>query len=307
MKIAVHGVDFSSPTGPNAFCRRMLRRLRDCGHQLVVAGSDCDVDFVNVTLSAPARSGRIVQRLDGIWTAVHQLHMNTEIKRAYDQATLVVWQSEYDKKLITRAFGQKSGYVIRNGAERPSREALDIAKQIKLQTRHKIACCSASWHPQKRLTDNVSIMRQLAQASGDKFTMLVLGRPDDSVAADDVHVIGQASELVCQAVYAASDVLIHAAWRDHCPNAVCEALAAGCPVICTDSGGTSETMCEHVTVIRDVADHHIDDVIFDHDKPPKLIIDSRLSPPAGRCACAVHTVERAAKEYEAALFAALVR
>ena len=33
---------------------------------------------------------------------------------------------------------------------------------------------------------------------------------------------------------------LHLAWLDHCPNVVVDAQAAGCNVICSSSGGTSE-------------------------------------------------------------------
>ena len=37
-----------------------------------------------------------------------------------------------------------------------------------------------------------------------------------------------------------ANAMIHCVYIDACPNSVCEALVAGCPVICTNMGGQVE-------------------------------------------------------------------
>ena len=41
-------------------------------------------------------------------------------------------------------------------------------------------------------------------------------------------------------LYRRSSTFVHLAYLDHCPNVVVDAQAAGCKVVCSSTGGTSE-------------------------------------------------------------------
>jgi len=43
-------------------------------------------------------------------------------------------------------------------------------------------------------------------------------------------------------LYKKSSTFIHLAYLDHCPNVVVDAQAAGCNIICSSTGGTSEVV-----------------------------------------------------------------
>ena len=65
-----------------------------------------------------------------------------------------------------------------------------------------------------------------------------------------------------------SDAMIHLAWLDHCPNVVVEAVSQGCPVICTDSGGTKEIIGEGGLVIPETRQYNYE--LTNYDDPYSL-------------------------------------
>ena len=52
-------------------------------------------------------------------------------------------------------------------------------------------------------------------------------------------------------LYRRSTTFIHLAYLDHCPNVVVDAQAAGCKIICSSTGGTSEIVENGIIVIED--------------------------------------------------------
>jgi glycosyltransferase involved in cell wall biosynthesis len=105
------------------------------------------------------------------------------------------------------------------------------------------------------------------------------------------------SREYCLALYKTSDYMIHLAWLDHCPNVIVEALSQGCPVICTDSGGTKEIVKDNGIVILETTPYNFE--LLDYDKPHTLRFD-QFSLPANRpMVDGRHlTIQRAADQYE---------
>ena len=52
-------------------------------------------------------------------------------------------------------------------------------------------------------------------------------------------------------LYKRSSTFVHLAYLDHCPNVVIDARAAGCHIICSSSGGTSEIAGTKSTIIKE--------------------------------------------------------
>ena len=55
-----------------------------------------------------------------------------------------------------------------------------------------------------------------------------------------VFLLGNLDYVSLLALYRRSKKFIHLAYLDHCPNVVVDARAAGCKIICSSTGGTSE-------------------------------------------------------------------
>ncbi len=145
------------------------------------------------------------------------------------------------------------------------------------ETYKKIFVCSASWHPQKRLHENVKLYRTIRDNFDDyKDSCLIVLGPNPTMdkfcIRDNIFYTGHQSQEICKQVFAAADFMIHLSYIDHCPNVVLESLSQETPVICTNSGGTSELLIGNENNKNGLV---LDDVVFnfelsDYDNPPSI-------------------------------------
>ena len=218
----------------------------------------------------PRPNSKFIQRLDGIWFKPEEYDSHNQlIKWAYDNCDEVVWQSEFDKKMTINWWGERQGRIIHNGIKikkaEISAEFADFRKKF-----DKLFVCSAGWHRQKRLKENIELFEKI---SSEKDALFVLGRdPDYLIDSPNIFYLGQVNQENCLEAYSAADYMLHLAWLDHCPNVVVEALSQNCPVICTDSGGTKEIVKENGIIIAESAPYNFE--LCDYDNPPALDLDS---------------------------------
>lgn len=271
MKILFSGVNFSSSTGPNTFAGRLAHQFALDGHT-IADPDDYDIALVFIEPSHPVDPSKpLAQRVDGIWIKPSEfLWRNKSIKKVYEQASGVIFQSEFNRKQITKWWGQpKSSQVIHNGIElSPMTSSLPGFVNLRQQY-DKIFVCSANWHPQKRLSENIRLYRYLKERFYPNSALVVLGNnPDCQVASPHIFYAGSLPHDQCLKLFVIADWMIHLAWGDHCPNTVIEAISQGTPVICSSVGGTKEIVKNNGITIDEVVDY--DYTLFDYDNPPKL-------------------------------------
>jgi len=270
MRLHFSNVNFSSNTGPNSFGTRIADILTLRGHQIVTKDEDYDVFLCFIEpASQPKQGTKFIHRLDGIWFKPDQYEThNARIKWAYDNAHHVVWQSEFDKIMTEKWWGSKTGSVIHNGIKLSNAKVSPQLENLKKQS-NRIFSCSANWHRQKRLKENIQLFQKVAN-SDDK--LIVLGSNPDYIVNDPrVIYAGSQPHQICLEVYAISDWFLHLAWLDHCPNVVVEALSQGCPVICTESGGTKEIVRDSGLIVKEK--HQYQFQLCDYDNPPDIDLD----------------------------------
>jgi glycosyltransferase involved in cell wall biosynthesis len=273
MKIHFSNVNFSSNSGPNSFGFRLANSFKNLGHEIVEDNKkEYDVFLCFIEPSSNPRHGsKFIHRLDGIWFKPEQFKThNKNIKWAYDNCDHVVWQSEFDKKMTCHHWGDRNGSVIHNGISLEnvdSETLLTNIKDIKSKITGRLFVSSASWHRQKRLKENIEFFEK-NKKDGD--IMIVMG-PNPDVIIDKPHLqksiifTGKLSHNQCLEIFREADWMIHLAWLDHCPNVVVEALSQGCPVICTDSGGTKEIVNDNGIVIPETNPYSFE--LTDYDNP----------------------------------------
>ena len=174
-----------------------------------------------------------------------------------------------DKKMIEKWFGKRENvYVIHNGIDMiPLPEYVPNMRFV----------CSANWHPQKRLSDNLLLFQKIRETHPEA-KMTVLGSNGMSQVigpkslTENVVFRGSVSHEECLMEYRRSSYMIHLAWLDHCPNVVVEALSEGCPVICTDSGGTKEIVRDNGIIIPETTPYNFE--LLDYDLPHELDLKS---------------------------------
>lgn len=304
MKIYFNNVDFSSSSGPNSFGFRLSEKLKQMDCEIVENNHKfCDVflSFIEQTESSYPQSRKIL-RLDGIWFKPENFEENNRtIKNSYFAFDHIVFQSEFDKKMIEKHFGTRADCsVIHNGIEIVQREPIVEMKH----NNEKIFVCSASWHPQKRLKENILLFNKIRQQllkNGEDARLYVLGSNANFgnlnlKQLENVFYLNHQSHETCLRLYATADYFIHLAWLDHCPNVVIEALSQGCPVICTDSGGTHEIVKENGIIISETIDYNFE--LVDYDSPYSLDLSNFVLPNKRPIVDHRHlSIEEVAKKY----------
>lgn len=269
MKIFFDNVNFSSRSGPNSFAFRLAENLNKKGHE-ICGSNECDIHLAFIEQQHQKnKNAKLIQRLDGIWFKPEEfLEKNVGIKRTYDAATAVIWQTEFDKIMITKHWGDKRGSVIGNGiviVETP----VTHPKLLEIKNRFKtIFVCAANWHRQKRLKENVELFLHIQNTNPNSCLFVCGGNPDYIIEHPAVFYFGDLSHDILMQVYAMSNWMIHLAWLDHFPNTVVEAISKGVPVIHTNSGGTREVVRKNGIEIIEQWDY--DFSLLDYENPPKI-------------------------------------
>ncbi len=245
MKIQFENVNFNSRSGPNGFGLKLWKFLESRGHKI---SDDYDVliSFIESRIYEPKK----VLRLDGIYFSTRSdwKKENYLIEKSYNESAQVIVQSEFDRKLISKYFGERQEVsVIKNGT------LLDVISKIPKaeinfpQKPNKIWLSASRWRPHKRLVSNIELFKKFSEI-GD--VMVVAGKnPGTSLREDNVFYIGDLSWSNLISVMKRADNFIHLAWLDHCPNVVIDAKACGCKLYCSSAGGTAELAGKNDVVV----------------------------------------------------------
>lgn len=271
MKIHLDNVNMGSTSGPNSFAKRLAMGLIESGHDVeLYDGRNADVSIVFIEPSGRPLAKKVIQRLDGIWFSPFEFETkNSSIKWMYENADGVIWQSEFDKGMTTRWWGQpKSGTVIRNGINISEIKKFQIPALEQIRQQYEMLfVCSANWHPQKRLATNVELYKHL-RSFYSSAALIVLGSNPTKVADPHIFYAGSQPHDVCLEIFSASNWMLHTAWLDHCPNTVVESLSQGTPVICSEHGGTKELIQEFGIVLKESQEYNFE--LTDYDNPPRI-------------------------------------
>lgn len=268
MRIHFENVNLASTSGPNSFAGRLSSELTSKGHEIVDTYKQSDVSCVFIqSNSYIPESHPTVHRLDGIWFKPDQFRThNVQIKKNYLASHRIIWQSNFDKKMTEKYWGNRPGSVIGNGISLKKVEVLNPQIKSLRAAYDKIFVCSANWHPQKRLKENIEAFLRIRQTLQGRSALVVMGdTPNVHVDNHDIYFTGSIPHEACLQIFSASDWMIHLAWLDHCPNTVVESISQHCPVICTNSGGTHEIVKDNGVVIPENNEYNFE--LTDYDKP----------------------------------------
>jgi len=247
MRIFFDNVDFRSSSGPNSFASKLASAFIASGHHITHENPDLQFSFI----SSNNRLAPTVLRLDGIYFNSDQdwKSLNDPIKDSYDTADAVVVQSIFNKRLVTRYFGNRENiHIIRNGTCLNIIEAIPPAN-ISGLSRDRIWLCASSWRPHKRLNDNIRYFQEFAPP--DAFLLIAGNNIPDDIDDQRIRKLGNLDWQQLISVMKASSHFLHLAWLDHCPNVVVDARAAGCHIVCSSSGGTEEIVGLNATTIEE--------------------------------------------------------
>jgi glycosyltransferase involved in cell wall biosynthesis len=275
MDIHFDNVNLSSNNGPNSFAGKLAKYIVASGNSLTSL-QDADVSLTFIETHRLWFSKKpFAQRLDGIYFNTRQDYrtQNSNIKKTHDRASGVVYQTQFNKELITRYFGEhKNSVIINNGADLETINSTQPLKSEVFDKYDKVWCCASNWRPHKRLNDNIEYFLQHAGAND---LMLVGGDVSDLNVIRDQRVkyLGSLQQNQLFSIYKACDNFIHLAWLDHCPNVVVDARACGCKIICSSAGGTKEIAGKDATIVEE-EEWNFEPV--DLYSPPKLDFSAKV-------------------------------
>ena len=239
MNIYLDNVNLGSTSGPNHFGSKLAKYMTKNGNRFTSPDmAEVQLSFIQANRLQPWLP--MYQRLDGIYFNSAQDYdlMNREIKETYKKAKGVIFQSEFNKNLTFKYFGEHNNYkIIRNGADLELIDSVPPLESLELDNYESIWCCASSWRPHKRLHENI---RYFLEHSTDRDCMVVAGDVKNPIQHDRVFYTGNLDVQTLISLYKRSDYFVHLAYLDHCPNVVVDASASGCKVICSSTGGTKE-------------------------------------------------------------------
>ena len=245
---------------------KLANHFFNSGINVITDNSNADVQLSFI--QSNYKHDTIVQRLDGIYFNSEQdwVLLNQPIKSTYDKSAAVIYQSEFNKTLTEKYFGvHPNGTVIHNGTDVDAISKIQPLQHGMLDGFDKVWCCASSWRPHKRLKENVLYF---LEHSSEKDCLVIAGsNPDFEIKNNRVFYVGNLDWVNLISLYKRSSFFLHLALMDHCPNVVVDARAAGCQIICTDSGGTKEVAGENSVIIKDM---EWDLSPFKLYEPPKL-------------------------------------
>ena len=248
MNIHLDNVSLASNSGPNSFASKLVSYFIENGIS-VNQQEDPDAHLCFIETARGHFDAPMFQRLDGIYfnKSTDYNMQNANIKRTYDMATGVVFQSEFNRQLITKYFGEHQlSTVIHNGADVSRIKIVDPIDNDVLNGYENVWSCASHWRPHKRLGENI---RYFLEHSGEKDCLVVAGQTDYGDAHPRVFFAGNLQQDALLALYKRSKYFLHLAWLDHCPNVVVDARASGCKIVCSSAGGTKEIAGPDAVVI----------------------------------------------------------
>lgn len=263
--------------GFSIFARNLIGAFVKMGHSQVENLNDADIHLAFVINTQRNPNVPLVLRLDGIYfnSAVNSKQMNSGIKGAYNTSDAVIIQSDFDKIVIENYFGKhKNVSVINNGTDLDLLKTIEPYQDGRINKFDKAWASSARWiRPNKRGNENI---RYFIENAPEADCMLLTGAEGSGpvkakeklIDHERVFSLGELPWEKHISVLRRADYFLHLAIADHCPNAVVEARACDCKIICSELGGTVEIAGLDAIVIKDMDWDY--KTPFDHNKPPKM-------------------------------------
>lgn len=248
--VHLDNVTLGSPTGPNSFAEKLIKYASKVGWSFEDSEPPdahlCFIEAQKRNFDAP-----MFQRLDGIYfnTKANYNLQNENIRRTYEMADGVIFQSEFNKRLTIEYFGEHhNSIIIHNGADLESIESVKPLENLVIDGYENVWACASHWRPHKRLKENIMYF---LENSGENDCLVVAGNTDYKNTHKRVFFVGNIPNEALIALYKRSKYFIHLAWLDHCPNVVVDARASGCRIICSSAGGTREIAGPDAIVIQE--------------------------------------------------------
>ena len=254
----------------------MARGLASKGHNIVDKSPDVQLSFIQTN----TKLAKTALRLDGIYFNVDQdwKSLNAPIQASYNSADAIIFQSNFNKKLIEKHFGvHQNSHIIHNGTDFDIINAVPALNHPLIGQFEKVWACASQWRPHKRLDENIEYFLK----NSNKNDCLLVAGDVSNLKIDNTYInnnriifVGMLDWFNLISMFKCADYFIHLAFLDHCPNVVVDARACGCHIICASSGGTHEIAGPNSTIVQDIDWDYSPIKLYE---PPKLNFDNIIA------------------------------
>jgi len=219
-------------SGKSKFLIRLAKEMRNRGIKVDNKKPDVYVYMAGHKVSSKSKIN--VLRLDGLIMNTRWDHKakNRKIFKSIKQSDAIVYQGDFCKDSYVNFLGvsNKKNKIIPNGAS---------PEEFLHRNPKKYFLANCKWRPHKRLKDIVKSYL-IALEKGLDADLIITGEPDYKYKHPRIKYLKwqnreQIKKLLSEAISS-----LHLTWLDWCPNAMVEAIVAGCPIIYTKSGGHIE-------------------------------------------------------------------
>jgi len=218
-------------SGKGKFLLRLSRCMSDLGVDIVKKKADIHLILPCEEMDRNAKVN--IVRVDGLIlnSAQNYKQKNHNLVKSMKKADAIIYQTGFCEKAYRKFLRIKKEHaIINNGADPNEFLPRDVQNFF-------IANCK--WRPHKRLREIVKCFL-IALDNGLDSDLIVTGKPDYVKEHPRIKYVGWQHIDQLRTYLSEAIASLHLTWLDWCPNAMVEAVVAGCPVIYTDSGGHHE-------------------------------------------------------------------
>lgn len=244
----------TSHTGKGKFAQRLIAEWQRNGVEVTQdVNEPVDIDLqIQRFVYEPRYCKKVVVRVGPVEydTNIDYEAKNKEMRRCQKHADGLIYQSAFAEKAQRSLVwdSTKPYAIIHNGADPQYYANLEP-----VPTKFKINFLASTreWVWEKRLT---GLIEAFHWAEIPDSCLWILGQVWDKPkrfpsfqrgvekreAGRNIHFMGPCDDHTIGRFYRMATCMLHAVYIDACPNAISEALCAGCPVLATNVGGQSE-------------------------------------------------------------------
>jgi len=262
----------SPKTGKGFFLLRLAKEFKKMGIDVITdPEKKTDITLGIGKFLFPPK-GKAILRLGDCHkdTNEHYKKNNKRKAKAVKIADGVIYQSKYSKRLCNAFLGKAKvpTEIIFNGADP---KEFDVPPHESPYKYNYIAC-TRKWTRQKRVHQ---IWDEFLNATIPDSCLWICGEMENKLRYETIYdnhravrCIEKADHKRLASLFKLCDYMIDFTYLSACPNAVVESLVAGCPVACTDQGGTKELLNQGSGFV--IEDKPYDFKPINLNKPPKV-------------------------------------
>lgn len=284
MDVGGHGVDMKvcicthynkydvRTNGKGFFAERLSAELIKLGVEIVTPDVHADIDMSLGRWHYPVNADVKLIRLANahVNSKAWYKEYNTRKWRCIKNCHGVIYQSEYGKRVCNAMIGKIKlpSVIIPNGIDPVFYSDIEPYKS---KFKYNFSAVSRDWTPQKRL---IGVIKSFRDAEIPDSCLFIAGNARGVKKKygtfENVIFLDNVDQRTLGSIHKLCNAMIHMVYLDTCPNSVVEALVAGCPVICSNQGGTKEIVAPILPGLVIQTDPEYNYRVTNLDNPPKL-------------------------------------